>query len=73
MSYRKCATVKCTGHVRSGLDRSVNRDDGLADGTFCHRCRKVDRQRFVRAEKRKVKERNDIYKAVNRNRAKGAS
>lgn len=57
MSMRKCATLKCSYHVREGLRRTGTGVDGqgLADGRFCWRCRArhaAEDRRDTRASRR---------------------
>jgi hypothetical protein len=55
MSMRKCATIKCTHHVREGLRRLGTGVDGqeLADGRFCWRCRSRHAARDLRDQSRR--------------------
>ncbi len=46
MSYAKCRTIGCPHTIREGLRRSGTAGDGseLADGMFCWRCRRKQRE-----------------------------
>lgn len=54
MSIRRCGVIGCKNQVREGLIRSITSDDGLADGWRCAKCRKAERQRYVREQAKRA-------------------